>query len=438
MIFGQKNKIIEQLTSQLALSHRLEKESQAMLEAMKQNVGFIEFTPDGTVVDANDTFASIFNFQPSELIGQHHSALVDEQQQRGNEYQRFWPDLAKGKRKFGIFKRVGKSGQTIYLRATYFPVNDSKGKVSKVFKLAYDVTDTHADALDDRAILNALDEYMAVIKFTPDGYVLDANQNFLNTMGYSLDEIKGQHHKMFCSDSFYKRHPHFWEELAAGKRSSGKFSRRNKHGDKVFLEAVYSPVYDEDGEVTRIVKFAQDITDAQRLALDAKKETNAFNTHTSQIASEAKQTLSETVETSGRADKEIAGATQISLELNKQADDINRILSQIQGVAEQTNLLALNAAIEAARAGEQGRGFAVVADEVRTLAGQTSEFSKEISEVVNRNTDLIMQLMKKMEDVGELSSTSTEKIRSLFESIKAISDRVDDLKETINDLEDEL
>lgn len=353
-MFGRHR--IAELTDQLTVSRGEQERIQQTLNAIASQIGYIEFSPSGIVESANDILLSIVGYERQEVIGKHHRALCDSSYTASLEYQHFWEDLGRGIKKQGTFPRFAKDGRRVWLEATYFPVTDEDGKVFKVIKLATDATAAQDKVADDTAMLDALDRYMAVIKFTPDGTILEANENFLATTGYAKDEIIHQHHRMFCFDDFYRDNPDFWKRLARGESFSGQFERRDRNGKSIWLEATYSPVLDAGGQVYKVIKFASDITARVNNAREAADVAAATSEETSQIAAEATRALNLAVETSASALAEVASATEVSRDLETQAEQIGSIVSTIRSVAEQTNLLALNAAIEAARAGEMGRG----------------------------------------------------------------------------------
>ena len=391
----------------------------ALLNAVRRHVAVIEFTPDGSILDANELFLQATGYSLSQLRGQHHRLLCSPEVSASSAYRQFWKDLAGGKAHSGTFPRVDAQGRRLWLEATYFPVTGADGRVFKILKIASDVTGQYTSAQDQRIVVEALHRSLAVIEFTPAGEIITANRNFLDTVGYSLAQIVGKHHRMFCPEALHQSNANFWRELADGQFKSGRFERRNSRGDALWLEATYNPIIDEKGVTTKVVKFATDITQRVQQALavrQAAEVASSTSEQTAQIALQGISSLQATVETSARIAEEVAEATTLIEQLNSQSRSIEDIVGTIAGIAEQTNLLALNAAIEAARAGEQGRGFAVVADEVRGLAARTSKSTAEIAHVVQQNRDLTQKVTGRVQAV----SRSAEDGRQRTNEVAAI------------------
>lgn len=207
------------------------------IKALKTCVATIEFLPDGTILDANDLFLGVAGYTLAEVKGKHHRMFCCEEYAGTPEYAEFWRKLARGESQSGFFQRKNKAGDDVWLEATYFPIRDNSGKVVSVMKTASDVTSQKTKLDSQSAIFEALDRSTAIIEFHPDGTIIQANENFTNAVGYSLDEIQGQHHKMFCHPEFYEENPNFWRELESGDIKSGLFKRQNKAGETMWLEA---------------------------------------------------------------------------------------------------------------------------------------------------------------------------------------------------------
>lgn len=426
-MFGRKFKADPQVTALEIQFHNLEND----LNAIKANMGFIEFTPVGEILDANDLFLAVIGYQLSEIQGKHHRIFCEREYGSSQEYLAFWEQLRAGNAQRGTFKRIGRNGQTIWLEASYFPVfND--GRVTKVIKIASDITASRSSLLDRNALFDALNKSLAVIEFDPLGTILTANDNFLKTVGYSLADVVGKHHRIFCPDSFYRDNPRFWSLLADGNFQSGQFERKDSAGREVWLEATYNPIFDSSGKVYKVIKFASDITARINTAHHAVSAAASTSEQTSQITTKARLLLEDAIATATRVSSQINQAAQVTDELKNQSQSISEIVSTIRAIAEQTNLLALNAAIEAARAGDQGRGFAVVADEVRKLAGRTSEATAEIASVVNVNHDLTQSIRDQMEQVSQISLQGQEKITEVSVGMKQIEQGVANFAQTVN------
>ena len=403
-------------------------------EAIRQNIGYIEFTPDGRILDANDLFLGVVGYARNEIVGQHHRMFCKPEYVHSDDYRRFWESLANGEGHNGSFERLNRKGDVCWLQACYFPVTDADGQVVKVIKLAADITRERTSLRDREARIGALDRSLAVIEFEPDGPILCANRNFLQGMGYELDEISGQHHRIFCDDAFYRENPDFWRKLAAGEFFSGQFERRDRSGNPVWVEATYNPIFNDDGQVYRVIKFASDITGRVRAFQQTMAVASTTSDETSSITGQAKRSLDAAVSSTDDIANQIASASEISDQLNQQAGNITRIVSTISAIAEQTNLLALNAAIEAARAGDSGRGFAVVADEVRQLAKRTAEATSEIGTVVEQNAGLIQTIHGQMNAIREGSEVEKERIASVTTGLNELDAAVQRMTDAVRAL----
>lgn len=419
---------------QLQLSKQL-----ATVQAIEQSLACVVFTPDGTVIEANRLFAELFGLEHEKLKGMPHKTLCQADYAASTQYRSFWEQLRQGKAAAGVFERRHADGSSIYLQATYFPVFE-QGKVTRVMKIAADVTNSQMETDTQKAVANALDNSQAIIEFDPKGNIIEANANFLDVMGYTRAELKGQHHKLFCDEAFYREHPHFWEELNKGQFKSGLFKRFNKLGQTVWLEASYNPIRNPAGKVIKVIKFASDITariEKSQAIKEAAEIAHSTALNTGATVEQAIDRLDRVTATSNSIASQVQQASEAIAQLNEQSRNIQAIVSTISAIAEQTNLLALNAAIEAARAGEQGRGFAVVADEVRQLAARTSESTKEIGSVVSQNGQLTDKATREMAAVAEAANQGKTQLQEVADVMGAILDGARNVVDNVASLSDE-
>ncbi len=247
-------------------------------DALSKSLAMITFDTDGFIKDANENFLKTMGYEKSEIVGQHHSMFVTPTYAASKEYAQFWEDLRKGVFSTGVYKRRDKQKNEVWLRASYSPVLDSHGKVYKVIKLATDITKDRLKAAYSEGQIEAIQRSQAVIEFDTHGQIITANENFLKTMGYSLDEIKGQNHQMFVTEEYAKSQEYadFWIKLREGKFVADVFPRIGKGGKKVWIRASYNPIFDQDGKLYRVVKYATDITADRMRSADFEGQINAI------------------------------------------------------------------------------------------------------------------------------------------------------------------
>jgi methyl-accepting chemotaxis protein len=291
------------------------------------------------------------------------------------------------------------------------------------------------------AKLAALDTSQAVIEFETNGTILVANKNFLQTLGYSLAEIKGQHHRMFVDETIRSSPGYmaFWAALARGEYQAGEFKRVGKGGKEIWIQASYNPILDLNGQPFKVVKYATDTTaqvlkrmrneDAQRkisrgidevataISAASRQSNNAASasaattTSVQAVAAGAEEldasvkeiavTMSKSKNATETASGRVNAANQATQLLATTAKSMSSIVELIEGIADKINLLALNATIESARAGDAGRGFAVVASEVKNLANQAKSATEKIANEINNIQGLSDDVAQSLGDIKQ-------------------------------------
>ena len=232
------------------------------LKALGRSLAIIEFEPDGKIITANENFCRALGYDLSEIKGKHHSMFVEPDIVRSPEYREFWAKLGRGEFDAREYKRIGKGGKEVWIQASYNPVLGKSGTVLKVVKAAADITAAKLQAAENAGKLDAISRAQAVIEFSVDGRILTANENFLNTLGYRLEEVQGQHHRMFVEPAYAQsaEYQEFWRKLNRGEFIAEEFKRIGKGGKEVWIQASYSPIFDLNKRVMKVVKFATDIT----------------------------------------------------------------------------------------------------------------------------------------------------------------------------------
>jgi methyl-accepting chemotaxis protein len=412
------------------------REQRSLLTALDRSHAVIEFEVDGTILTANDNFLQALGYTLEEVQGQHHRMFVSPEDRVSPEYAEFWQILGRGEFHSGQYRRITKDGREIWIEATYNPVLDDDGKPLKVVKYASDITALRRELADLRGQVQAIRTALAVIEFEVDGTILWANDNFLNTVGYSLGEIRGRHHRMFVSPE-HAASPEYadlWARMARGVHHAGQYQRFGRDGKEIWIEASYNPILDENGRPAKVVKYATDITKQITILRDVKHliDTNfteidtaiGRSAHQADTAAHAAQETAANVQSVATGAEEMAASvTEISHNMSrtKSAADVaaeqtaraveatdrlaqtaramGGIVEIIQDIANQINLLALNATIESARAGEAGRGFAVVANEVKNLAKQAADATEQISTEIDGVREVSGQVVEALEGI---------------------------------------
>ncbi|GAP74410.1 methyl-accepting chemotaxis protein I [Pseudoalteromonas sp. SW0106-04] len=248
-------------------------EDTMLLKALNRSQAVIEFTPSGNILTANDNFLRVMGYNLEEIQGQHHRLFVDAKEASSPEYKRFWQRLSAGEYISDEFRRVDKSGEDVWIQASYNPVMNQQGEVVKVVKFATDITESKLKRAELEGRAKAISRAQAVIEFELDGTIITANDNFLSTLGYRMEEIKGQHHRMFVTpaEAASPEYTVFWQRLSQGEYHSGQYKRIGKNGAEIWIQASYNPIFDMNGDPVKVVKYATDITEQRQQERQARE-----------------------------------------------------------------------------------------------------------------------------------------------------------------------
>jgi methyl-accepting chemotaxis protein len=374
------------------------------VDALDKSQALIEFQPDGTVITANENFLAVMGYDFSEVHGRHHSMFLESDYAASAAYREFWAKLIKGEFQRELFKRIGKGGREIWIEASYNPLIGKDGKVYRIVKVASDVTARHNESADARGQIAAISRSQAVIEFSLDGTILTANQNFCDALGYRLEEIKGQHHRMFVrpQDAASPEYAEFWRTLGRGEFQSAEYLRIGKNGREVWIQASYNPIYDSSGRPYKIVKYATDITARKAAVTELSRVLGmlAEGDLTCQIGGkfpgELEQVRVAFNETVGRfssiVNELLAGANDLAERTTRQAAAVEETSAAVEQLAQ---TVAANA-----KRADAARGTARNVSEGAKAAGEVMGQANEAMEAVTVQASKISNIIGLIDDIA--------------------------------------
>jgi len=409
-------------------------ELEAVIAAVSRAQAMIEFKLDGTILTANQNFLQAMGYQLDEIKGLHHSMFVDLAYARSAEYRDFWAKLNRGEYQAGEFKRLGKGGLEIWIQASYNPIFDQQGRPYKVVKFATDITQQKLQNADYRGQVSAISKSQAVIEFQMDGTIVTANDNFLNTMGYSLSEVKGKHHSIFVDDSYARsgEYREFWAKLNRGEYQAAEYKRLGKGGREVWIQASYNPILDLSGKPFKVVKYATDITpqkqaenrvrekaEQERLAAEELQRKVNSILDSVQVAASGDLTKDITIigedpvgqvgaglkglfENLRSSVRKMLGSSQ---SVGAASEELNAISQQMAGNAEET---ATQATVVSAASEEVSKNVGVVAASSEEMLASIREIAKSANEAARVARSAVGVAESTNHTIAKLGESSVE------------------------------
>lgn len=399
-------------------------ELRAVNEALNRVQAVIEFDLKGKILHANDNFLKAMGYTLEDIRGQHHRIFCEPAYAASAAYKKFWESLGKGVLDRGEYKRIGGDGREVWINASYNPVFDEHGKPYKVIKFATDVTASRQQKAEFEGKVNAIDKAQAMIEFDLAGHVLHANDNFLKAMGYELEEIQGRHHRMFCQDSYAASaaYADFWAKLNRGEFDAGRYMRLGKGGRVIWIQASYNPIYDGNGRLCKVVKFATDVTaqveleeSVKRRAAEDQRKVEAL-LKTVRLAAEGDLTGEIRVEGSDPIDQLADGIQQMMSDLRSVIGKVvesaggfsgssQEIAGRASGVASGAQLLGatveeMNASIEELTASINS--IATNSRSADQLAKDTHQEAERGAKAIARSIEAMELINKSSEDISEI------------------------------------
>ncbi|MBU8976774.1 PAS domain S-box protein [Lysobacter sp. MMG2] len=401
-------------------------ELEGRIKAIDRVQAVIEFDLDGTIVHANENFLHTLGYRLDEIQGRHHRMFVESDYAQGAEYREFWAKLGRGEFDAGQYRRIGKGGREVWIQASYNPVFDSLGRPRKVVKFATDITAQKMQAADFAGQLAAISKAQAVIEFDLTGRILSANDNFLATMGYTLDEVVGRHHSMFAEDTYRNsaQYRDFWAKLGRGEYDAGVYRRLGKGGREVWIQASYNPIFDMNGKPFKVVKYATDITAQVR---DTQALQHAVAQTRDVVGAAQSGDLTRRIDTAGKT----GSVADLCHGINALVDAMAGIIGQIQVAADTigvgareiaagNNDLSQRTESQAASLEETASSMDELTSTVRHTAEnarQANQLAIDASAIAVRGGDAVHEVVDTMARISE----SSKKIADIIGVIDGIA-----------------
>lgn len=399
---GKPYKVIKFANDVTAVKMR-NAEYEGKVSAIGKAQAVVEFDVHGNVLDANANFLDVMGYELADIKGEHHRMFCEAEYANSLEYKKFWQKLNRGEFDSGRYKRIGNHGKVVWIQATYNPILDLNGKPYKVVKFAIDITEQvkleasiHDKSQDDsRKVKVLLDSVARAAQGDLTCTIVQEGEEPIDLLaggiGKMIVDLRGVIANVVAAAGGFADSSHAIAERATGVAV----------GTQALGATVEQMNASIDGLTFSINSIAENVSSADYLARATQQEAEA----------------------GARA---VAKSIEAMDLINRSSEDIGEIVKVISEIANQTNMLAFNAAIEAARAGEHGLGFSVVADEVRKLAERSSQATKEISKLINES-------VKRVTTGSEISRQASDAFDKIVSGVGKTTLAISDISKAANE-----
>ena len=396
------------------------------IAAIGKAMAVIEFTLDGKILTANDNFLNTLGYALDEIKGQHHSMFVESAYRQSVEYRLFWEKLGRGEYEAAQYKRIAKGGREVWLQASYNPIMDLNGKPFKVVKFATDITEQKVRQADVEGQLSAIGKSQAVIEFTLEGKILTANENFLSALGYTLNEVKGQHHSMFVDPAERQgaEYRSFWEKLGCGEYDAAQYKWIAKGGREIWIQASYNPIADLNGKPVKVVKYATDVTAQVEATLSMREAVH----ETQEVVNAAKQNdLTQRIPMNGKTGDVATLCEGVNALIASMVEVVGTIRESIGTIGTAAKEIASGNADLSQRTEEQASSLRQTAASMEELtstvkqnaenARQANQLAEAASQIAVKGGGVVGRVVETMESI----TTSSKKIVDIISVIDGIA-----------------
>jgi methyl-accepting chemotaxis protein len=396
------------------------------LAALDRNQGQVEYNLDGSVHHANENFLKMLGLASSEVVGRHFSSFLTDHDRNQSWSKELWSKLARGESVSGDYQRIGQGGKEVWLRSSYNPIVNAKGQVYKVVEFATEVTAELQQVADYRGQIASIGKSQAVIEFSLDGTILNANSNFLETVGYAFDEIRGRHHSMFVDEASRQsiQYRDFWERLNRGETVSGEFCRQGKGGRSIWLQASYNPIFDLNGRVYKVVKYAIDTTPVVKAREDLKTKVERI---LEVVDAAAHGDLTQSLAITG--DDPIGQlATQLNLLFNNFRTNMATIADNATALAGASEELSAVSAQMSASAEETASQASVVSTATEEVNANVTTVATGVDEM----NAAIREIAKNAAEAARVSSTAVSVANHTNQTIEKLGESSLEIGKVVN------